>query len=49
MTSDLSLVSVPGKGRGVVARRSFKRGELVFSEEPYAFVVAVRLSSSDYR
>ena len=41
MAAALEVVALPAKGRGVVARRSFRRGEVLFSEEPYAFVISV--------
>lgn len=33
---DLAVASVPGKGRGLFAARSFFPGEVVISQEPYA-------------
>uniref|UniRef100_A0A0A9FR37 MYND-type domain-containing protein n=1 Tax=Arundo donax TaxID=35708 RepID=A0A0A9FR37_ARUDO len=32
----LAVASIPGKGRGLVAARSFFPGEVIISQEPYA-------------
>ena len=36
------ITSLDGRGRGIVAERSYSPGDIVIVEEPYAFVVAER-------
>ena len=36
----ISVVEVEGRGRCVIAERSYKPGDLILSEEPYAMIIA---------